>query len=1514
MRVEADAEGYYWTKADAEAILIAGGNIDVEDDVTVDADAESSYGNATANATLIAAAGVESVEEGSVKLTFGKGSLTIDGDVKVRAEATTYEGDADATAFALLAAADDVKITTGVESVRVTATAETGNYWYASADDYGGYGGDATAVAGLVAAAGLDTITVDEGSTSSVEATFGTGNLEIIGNIKVKADATVGLYGSGDADATAGAILVAGDDVDIHTNWDTLRVEADANNYGYGKAKATADLLAAAGLDSLTMSEDDGVSTVEATFGEGSLDITGDVKVIAEADAYSGDADAAASAILAAGDDADIHTDWDTLKVEADATSDYYGDADAVAGLVAAAGLDTLNVSEAEGSAPSVSLTASSGNLDITGNIKVKADATVGSYGDATATAGALLAAGNDVYISTDDDTLRVEADANNFGSGNADATAALVAAAGASSLTVGGDGAPKDVIYGDGGEGSLTIHGNTKVTAEAREEEGEGEDGGHAEANANLLAAGGMDNTFVYDDIKVTASADHSEVNVGDLKTVGWGADIKLAAWNEEGSGYGNNGTVNAGDLKTTGGPSYHDDEYDKADITVDAGSGGIHTGNLSTGGEELGVAHPGDIWLTTTNGGNIQTGNISIIAEGTDSASAYLNANASGNLETGSILVSATDNYSSAHAEADLTAGGNITTGGITVAADGAEGEASAMLHAHAGGNIDTGAIEVTANAREGYQYWDGEQWVYTGAYANAEAELIAGGNITVTGNVKVDADAHTTYGNATADATLLAAAGVESYDFGDGWPRVADNGKSLPGFGGWISFGEGNLNITGNINVTADATAHNGDATAAASAVLAAADDVTITAGSDTVNVAATATTGYVEETDDGYGGYGGSATAVAGLVAAAGLDEVDVGFGGGDHISSTGFGGSIGFGSGNLNIIGDMNVTADATAYNGDAKAAAGAVLVAADDVTITTGNETVNVAAHASTESGYGGYGGSATAIAGLVAAAGVGGISGGFVIGDAFDGGLPSVGFGGNAWFDSGNLNITGNINVSADATVGKNGYGDAFAGAGALLVAADDVNIRNNNTSVDATANNEGEGSATAAAVLLAAAGVDGAEGGGFVGGEMLVDGDGFPFSGNAWFGSGNLNITGNINVSADATVGTEASESSANAIAAGVLVAGDDVTIRGNIAVNASATNLSSYSGSANALGVMAAAAGLDHIGFGSRPVLRSSVADNGWSPYFDVQFGSGNLRIEGDIKVTADARADGTEWANTLAGAAALFGAANNATILTDPITVKATATNNGTGDAVAGAAVIAAAGLAEDEENGATGDLFITGDISATAEASGGDRNFGAAIVSLSAPGNITNLYGTTPPTAYAPDPADRTHALVQAPAHLAENFFGEDFSGDGETGDFYASVNINAGGTVKVEPKPSAPVCARDECEVVAALKPVEPMEPLFPGRDPLRIMADGLVVWATGAGVTAPSTGAVVTADIESAIAAGADPTTLLPATAAGGQGLSAGLDAYSIGGLDYCEQVVKGACLPAVEEKGKSR
>jgi hypothetical protein len=94
--------------------------------------------------------------------------------------------------------------------------------------------------------------------------------------------------------------------------------------------------------------------------------------------------------------------------------------------------------------------------------------------------------------------------------------------------------------------------------------------------------------------------------------------------------------------------------------------------------------------------------------------------------------------------------------------------------------------------------------------------------------------------------------------------------------------------------------------------------------------------------------------------------------------------------------------------------------------------------------------------------------------------------------------------------------------------------------------------------------------------------------------------------------------------------------------------------------------------------------------------------------------------------------------------------------------------------------------------------------------------------------------------------------------------------------------------------------------PKEPIGPLLPGNDPLRIGANGEVLWATAVALTAPPEPLLVTPDIATAIASGADPTTLLPATAAGAESLSAGLDAFSVGGgSDFCDQVVSGSCLP---------
>jgi len=437
-------------------------------------------------------------------------------------------------------------------------------------------------------------------------------------------------------------------------------------------------------------------------------------------------------------------------------------------------------------------------------------------------------------------------------------------------------------------------------------------------------------------------------------------------------------------------------------------------------------------------------------------------------------------------------------------------------------------------------------------------------------------------------------------------------------------------------------------------------------------------------------------------------------------------------------------------------------------------------------------------------------------------------------------------------------------------------------------------------------------------------------------------------LSITGNIDVTADshissATGNIEIYSAHTEAVADALLTGGTDVDITGDINVDANAVHEgygrvgSSGSdayfvvplngvgeGNAYSAAVMMAMAGVDGNSFLG---LFEDIASGRIDPdtvdvteYFD----DGDLNITGDVKVTAK-----SDSAFMFAGAAALgfMGAGTDATILTDPITVLAEA-NTGSGYGVpyeppyeppydippvsvgskqiangvtfggaeAYSYLICEAGIAYGGEGG--GDLYITGDISSTALAAGVDiynSYWADAYTGLFAAGDIT-VEGADP-LAYAPSGPGAAHARVQG----KESDYDE--VSMGEVSYYSAELDIWAGGDVSIEPK-----VTDDEHEVISSLEAnrVKRIEPLGPGRDPLRIGLDGLVSWATGAGVTSPSRGFSLTPDIEGAIARGVDPTTVLPSPAAGGLGLSSGLDAYSVGGADYCDQVVNGYCLPA--------
>lgn len=712
--------------------------------------------------------------------------------------------------------------------------------------------------------------------------------------------------------------------------------------------------------------------------------------------------------------------------------------------------------------------------------------------------------------------------------------------------------------------------------------------------------------------------------------------------------------GAIDIGNLKTT---------RNYANITLYAESGGIKTGNLTTGGEGLGVPHPGVISLTTTNGGDITAGDISIIAEGYSHANARLNIDAAGSINVGSVLVkadaSSSEGSAYARAGADMKAG----AGGITV----------------------TGGIEVDAKA-SGY-YGDTTE-------ADAHATLTAVGGVTVNNGIIVQANAEMSNGsNATANATLAVTA-----DYG-------------------------NINITGDILVKADSTV--------------------------------------------GSYGYYGTANANAKATLTAGHE---------------------------INIDGNINVEAKA----------------------VNNGTEAYEANADAYLE---------------IIA---------------------------GNAAHD--NLKINGNITVVADAT--NYGTDTASANANAYLWSSlHDININGDITVRAKAVHNGSDDDASPTASLYANAGHD-------------------------------LNVTGNILVESTATRNNGRSGDDASADGSLELIADHDMNIKGDVKVIVDA--MVNQGSDANAYAYMSA-----------------------WARH--------DLKITGDILVKADATMGpgGTDSAD--AYAYAHISAGHNVTLLTDPITVAANAVSNSSGGASANAYLDIAAGTCEyNGECTPSGDLYITGDVAAIATAtvtnpSSSDGYFYThsseyASVRLSAPDSITNLYGTAPPKAYAPNPADPAHALAQS---SVAGYFSDWFGSYSDGAEGYAQLSIEAD-SVTIEPKSTPPAGHVEEerlHEVVSSLesREVEHVEPQGLGNEPLRITAEGLALWATGAGVTSPSQGFIVTQEAQNEIEKGVDPTKVLPATAAGGGiGLASGVDAYSVGGADYCDHVVSGYCLPSSGGKKK--
>ncbi len=848
------------------------------------------------------------------------------------------------------------------------------------------------------------------------------------------------------------------------------------------------------------------------------------------------------------------------------------------------------------------------------------------------------------------------------------------------------------------------------------------------------------------------------------------------------------------------------------------------------------------GNISMTVTDGGPISFENKSNTITTT---TGKISMSAADGLEgDGSINVGnlVTTGYGG---DISLTAGtGGITTGNLTTGGEslGINMPGVVSLTTNNGGNIKVGDVSIIAEGNP-----------------NAAASFTASAS-----------------GSFEADSLLVKATALS-------YSSTANSDASAD-----ISAG-GDLTVNGNVTVDADTTLIFDSAAANAGFDASAGGNINLLGGLD-VNASASQ--------PESYGYYGAYADAFADLRAGNDINitgNVNVTATAYNNVSSgseTSAYASLYADAGNdLTITGNTLVQADANmpqgSYDAFTSGSASADLYAGHNLTV-NGDVSVIASAVNNAENGS-----SAEAYANL------------------------SMETGGEA---GGDINITGNTLVQADATLG-NGYYDAYGSAYAYIYADHDLNITGDISVLSsATNNNSGayDGSASAYLYVGAANNLTLA-GDTLVKAEAMNNGYEYAYA-NAYgdfYAGNNMNITGDVKVqSTSMGTGTEAYYSSAYSDLYMDTDEGD-LNVTGDVLVTADAHFMGSGSATASAYADIEAGNDLNMMG----DIAVKSNAEN--SDYGSETYSTAELyaRAWRDLNVTGDilVQADATGGEYTSASASADIAAGRNVTLLTDPITVAANATGRGYyyGYSSAYANIDIAAGTSYyDGCSGdcqPIGDLYITGDISATATAGHTESTAEASLysseyasVSLSAPGSVTDLYGTAPPKAYAPDPTDPAHALAQSDEG---GYFYDSFYGDGAEG--YAELSID-GSSVTIEPK-STVSPPNVQQQVVSSLeaKDVTKIEPTGVGNEPLRIASNGEVLWATGVGVTSPAQALVVTPEAQDEIAKGADPTKVLPSPAAGGGiGLSSGLDAYSIGGPDYCDKVVSGYCLP--ESDGK--
>ncbi len=880
LRSEAVVSAVYGgANADADLLVLAGDNLEISGDVNVFADADangsSGSGDATANAYLEMRAGTHDST---------RAFLEVEGQVEAvaTADVTNPSGDADAAADAVLYASRDITLGTSsalsVDVVTVRADASAGS----------AFGIDANADADA-------RLYVYAGSHSS-------GDLIAYGRLVVDADAVGGYSANAYADALA--TLLAADDITLDAGTAGTAIDVSAlvdNSSSIGSGRAYAYLYAEAGMGThISSTEDD----------EGDLDITGKVSVVATEQGYldSGSPEAEAVAHLKAGDDVfiDVGSASNTaVEVRAVSNTAYLEGVTARSYLYIHGGLLTDSSYPGHGSA---------GDVDITGTLRSEA-VVASAYGGANADADLWVLAGDDLEISGDVDVL-ADADAN-ASVANATADAYLQMRAGTHDST----------------RSFIEVAGEVEVVATADANNSYGR--ANADADAVFYASRditlGTSSALSVDVVTVRADANAGTYSGGNAD-----ADARLYVYA---------GSHSSGDLTAYGrlvvdadavggsGADAHADALATLlaadDITLDAGTAGtaidvsarVTNDNSPTAASGAAIAYlyveaglPAHISSTEGDEGDLAiTGRVDVLASeagyfgqaSTEArASAYLLAGDDLTIDVGlssntAVQVEAESRY--AYQDDNVLARSYLYIHGGTLTGD---------EHGSQGDVEITGRLRTTAEAT-GY-----------GGSADAELRVLAGDNLTVSGDVDVLARADTDSngsgsGFARADADLYMQAGTHNSD--------------------------GDLAVTGQTEVTANAGTQSTPrgADAFAEAYFYAGRDITLGTSSalsvDVVTVKASAS-----------GGFDGGATADAMMYAYAGSHS-----------------------SGEFSAYGGIVVDADAVSV-AEAAARSRAEIVAANHVFMDagTGGTAIEVTADADTTST-----GSGVSYAGVVASA-----------------------------------------------------------------------------------------------------------------------------------------------------------------------------------------------------------------------------------------------------------------------------------------------------------------------------------------------------------------------------------------------------------------------------------------------------------------------------------------------------------------------------------------------------------